>query len=199
MIKQKDIYVITFIFLLCTSCNKKYESLEEQVINDALNAFLLKYQIDFTNVPPPESINVLKSKVAKDTANLGVYVSDALLPIAQFKEDNKWMFSEELSNNPKFKEIVNSRKFEELSYREFNKERLNIIDPYVQLPESNNRIRSDKQYSIFSFSRVCFDEGMENAVLVIHYERGFETGSMSGYYGALLIEKRGENWEIVER
>ncbi|MDF9798580.1 hypothetical protein OKW21_003843 [Catalinimonas alkaloidigena] len=173
--------------------------LEEQVLNDVLNAFLVKYQIDFTNVPLPESINVLKSRITNDTTNLGVYVSDALLPVAQLKEDNKWMFFGELSNNPKFKEIVNSRRFENLFYREFYKNRLQILEPYVQLLESNHRIKSDKQYSILSFSRVCFDEEMENALLVIHYERGFETGSMSGYYGAILVEKRKGNWEIVER
>ena len=199
MKRQSVLQIIIFIFCLCANCNRKYEKLEEEVINDVLNDFLIKYQIDFSNIPMPDSINALVKKVAKDTNNLGVYVSDALLPIAQLKEDNEWMFSGELSDNPVSREIVNSINFKELPYREFNKERLNIITPYVQLKRSKDRISSDKQYSIFHFSRVCFDKKMENAVLVIEYGRGFESGSMSGYFGALLVEKRGENWKIVER
>ena len=147
--------------------------------------------------------SMLRRKVHKpnlDSLDIKVYLSDALLPIAQEKEDNSWMFkNNNFSNRDSivFYKIVNSKKFQELNYRDFDKRKITFKKPYHQSNYSEIKAYADKPYKILKFSRICFDEKMENGIVVVEMLEGLEYGTMSGFNGAILIKKKNNHWEYI--
>ena len=71
--------------------------------------------------------------------------------------------------------------------------------PLKQFAKSQEKKKTDEVYTILKFSRVCFDDKKENGVIVIDYQRGYESGSMSGYHGVLLIKKQNGKWVHIPR
>ena len=137
-----------------------------------------------------------------DTMNIKVYISDALMPISQIKEDNEWMFKDNnfsIGDSIKFYEIRNSQMFGKLKYAEIDKSKIKLIKPYEQFRKSQIKVYADEEYKILKFSRVCFDQKKENGIVVIEYLVGFESGMSSGYNGALLIKKINNEWKFVEK
>jgi len=192
------IIVVGLLFATCT--NGSYEIEEVLAIQDIANDFLQRNLLT-------EEIMVLDGEVIKitpfvDSLNSRVYFSDALLPISQVKEDNEWMFNNDYLGTPDsaiFYSIVNSKRFNKLTYREFDKSKIELVKPLMQFNKSQAKIKTDEEYTIFQFSRVCFDNKRENGILVIHYLRGFENGAMNGYHMALLIKKDNGKWAYIHR
>lgn len=194
------LFIISLIIL--TGCKSSYESEEFIAINDFVNDYLKKNPLYHILNPTPFHLDEKTAKIPNiDTLDLKVYISDALLPIAQIKEDNEWMFNDNYRNQDSvtFYGIVNSKKFNELNYREFDKAKLKLIKPFRQFEKSQEKITADEEYTILNLSRVCFDEKKENGIIVVEYLKGFESGSMSGYYMPLLIKKKGNNWIYIPR
>jgi len=193
---------IIFICLVFTGCNDNYENEEivaiEDLTNDYLERNILKEILepsDIFNDKPSPKPNI-------DTLDLKVYLSDALIPIAQVKQDNEWMFNDNYFGTPDsaiFYGIVHSINFKKLNYREYDKREIQLIKPFRQFEKSQAKVIADESYTILNFSRVCFDSKKENAVVVIEYLQGFTSGSMSGYHMALLIKKKGNKWTYIPR
>ena len=80
---------------------------------------------------------------------------------------------------------------------QFNKSKLTLIKPFSQFKKSQEKIGTDKVYTILNFSRVCFDEKKENGIVVVEYSEGSDGYTMFGYHGAFLIKKKGETWNYV--
>lgn len=190
---------IGLIFISCN--NKSYEKEEVIAIQDIANDFLQR------NLLTEEEVVTLDGEVIKitpfiDSLNSRVYFSDALLPISQVKEDNEWMFNNNYhgtEDSAIFYGIVHSKRFYELKYREFEKSKIELIKPLKQFEKSQETIRTDEEYTIFQFSRVCFDSNKENGVIVIDYKKGYKNGSMNGYHMALLIKKQEGKWKYIPR
>ncbi|HQZ26470.1 MAG TPA: hypothetical protein PLD18_14315 [Flavobacterium sp.] len=194
--------IITLIFIILTffGCQKTYEKEEVKAIEEITNDYLKKNDLDKYYLKPHDFFG--KPTVPKaniDTLDFKVYLSDALMPINQIREDNKWMFKNNdfsKSDSIIFHGIMNSKKFKELEYREYDKSKIKLIKPYKQFDEN---IRPEDDYSKILFSRVCFDEKMENGIVVIDYLIGNESGYTSGYNMALLIKKKNNKWSYVSR
>ena len=145
---------------------------------------------------------VIKWKPFVDTLNSRIYFSAALLPISQVKEDNEWMFKKEYLGTPDsaiFYGIVNSKRFEKLTYRKFDKSKIELVKPLKQFNHSRETISTDEEYTIFEFSRVCFDDQRKNGVMVVQYGKGYRSGSSSGFHRAFLIKKENGKWVYVPK
>ena len=190
-----------------------YEKEEFKAIKSITNEYLKNNHLkeilnpDF-NPPPPgyysyDSSEYQKPRVPNiDSLDLKVYISDALLPIAQIKEDNEWMFRSNRYNKTdsiKYNEILISNTFKKLKYREFNKRNIEFIKPYRYFDRSKESMALVDIYSIFNFSRICFDSKREYGIIVIDYETGYENGTGSGYFMSYLIQKIDDKWTLIER
>ena len=177
--------------------NYSYENEELKAIEDISNDFLIKKDLNKL-LDVPDSIDHVKVyKPNIDSLNINVYLSDALIPIVQEKEDNLWMFKNNQfskSDSIVFYGIVNSNRFKELGYRDFDKTKIKLRKPYSQSEISEVKIVADQEYKILKFSRVCFDDEKQNGVVVVELLTGLEYGTQSGYNGAILIKKENNKW-----
>lgn len=203
---MKRILLILFIISLI-SCDNNYEKEEYEAIEDIANNYLLKNHFKKIKEEPHlnyenEFEEVYERPLNLDTLDLKVYFSDALLPISQVKEDNEWMFNDNYfgtKDSAIFHSIVNSKEFKNLKYREFEKNKIQIVKPYRQFEKSNEKLEENEEYSLLSFSRVCFDEKRENGVVVIEYRNGNKGSTTYGNHMAFLIKKTEGKWEYVPR
>ncbi|WP_026727530.1 hypothetical protein [Flavobacterium denitrificans] len=192
-----------FVFLLVISlqsCEDSYKTEELKAIEDISNDFLIKKDLDvLLNVPDSiDHIKVYKPNV--DSLDIKVYLSDALVPIAQEKEDNLWMFKNNnfsKSDSIVFYGIVNSSRFKGLRYREFDKKKIKLKKPYSQSEISEVKIVADQEYKILKFSRVCFDTDKQNGIVVVELLTGLEYGTQSGFNGSILIKKKNNKWVCI--
>ncbi len=187
--------------MLC-GCKDNSDKDELDAITDIANDYLERNVLK--EILEPHAIYSEKplAKPNIDSLDLKVYISDALLPIAQVKQDNEWMFNDNYfgtSDSATFHGIVNSEQFKKLGYREFDKCKITLIKPFRQFEKSQGKIIADEEYTILNFSRVCFDSKRENGVVVIEYLQGFESGTMNGYHMALLIKKKNNKWAYIPR
>lgn len=199
---MKNKFLIIFFSIVIISCNDSYEKEELKAIEDITNDYLKRNDLDKILNPPKFSDDQIVIKPNIDTLNIKVYLSDALLPISQIKEDNEWMFknnSFSASDSIKFYGIRDSKTFKKLEYIEINKSKIKLIKPYRQFEKSQIKVSADEEYKILKFSRVCFDEKRENGIVVVEYLVGYESGTMSGFHGALLIKKVNNQWTFVGR
>ena len=188
--------------MLIFGCDSSYKDEEVEAIQDFANDSLKRNHLNRVLNPTSYFDDEPIEKPNIDSLDLKVYLSDALLPIAQIKEDNEWMFNDNYFGTPDsaiFHGIVNSESFKELGYREIDKNKIELIKPYRQFEKSQENITADEEYTILNFSRVCFDEKKENGVAVIEYLKGYESGHMSGYHMALLIKKINGKWAYIPR
>ncbi|TCN55607.1 hypothetical protein D0809_16255 [Flavobacterium circumlabens] len=188
-----SIFIILFFF----GCQKSYEKEEVKAIEDITNDYLKKNHLDKYYLNPPDFFGKPTPKANIDKLDFKVYLSDALMPINQIREDNKWMFKNNdfiKSDSIIFYGIMNSKKFKDLEYREYDKSKIKLIKPYKQF---NEDAKPEDDYSKILFSRVCFDEKMENGIVVINYLIGNESGYTNGYNMALLIKKKNNKWSYV--
>ncbi len=198
---NKFLNIILITMLFC-SCNDNYEREEIVAITDITNDYLERNILKEILEPRDILSDKPLAKPNIDSLDLKAYISDALLPIAQIKQDNELMFNDNYFGTPDsaiFYRIVNSEKFKKLNYREFDKREIRLIKPFTQFEKSQEKITADESYSIFNFSRICFDSEKENGVIVIEYLQGFTSGSMSGYHMALLIKKKDNKWTYIPR
>lgn len=197
--------IITLLVLLCLqSCKKNsdYELEEIKAIGEISNDYLVKEDLSKILDVPDSILGQKVDKPSIDSLDIKVYFSDALSPIAQEREDNLWMFRDNSfskSDSIIFYQIVNSKMFKKLEYREFDKRKIILEKPYQQSNYSEVKTIANKPYKILKFSRICFDEKKENGVVVIEMLDGTEYGTMSGFNGAILIRKRNNKWEYVQK
>jgi|TARA_B110000093_G_C12788131_1_gene333482 hypothetical protein len=203
---MRIIILIVFIISLI-SCDSNYEKEEFKAIEDITYNYLVKNHLNKIKEEPylnyeNDIEEVYEKPLNLDTLDLKVYLSDALLPISQVKEDNDWMFNDNYfrtKDSAIFYSIVNSKEFKNLKYREFKKNKIKFIKPYRQFEKSNEKLEENEEYSLLSFSRVCFDEKRENGVVVIEYRNGNKGYTSYGNHMAFLIKKTGEKWEYIPR
>lgn len=197
------------MLLGCSSYEKEEFKAIEDITNDYLKKNHLKEILNpDLNPPPPgcysyDSSEYQEAKAPNiDSLDLKVYISDALMPIAQIKEDNEWMFRSNRYNkidSIKYNEILNSNTFIKLKYREFNKRNIRFIKPYRYFDKYKESEVLLDTYSIFNFSRICFDSKRKYGIVVIDYKTGYENGTGSGYFMSYLIKKIEGKWTIIER
>ncbi len=202
--RTMKIIITLFAFLLfLQSCeNSDYETEEIKAIGEISNDYLVKEDLSKILDIPDSILGHKVDKLSIDSLDIKVYFSDALLPIAQEREDNLWMFKDNnfsKSDSIIFYKIVNSKMFKNLEYREFDKRKIILEKPYQQSNYSEVKTIANKPYKILKFSRICFDEKKENGVVVIEILDGTEYGTMSGFNGAILIKKRNNKWEYVQK
>jgi len=200
--KMNKFLNIALIVILFCSCNDNYERDEIVAITDITNDYLERNILKEILEPRDIFSDKPLAKPNIDSLDLKVYISDGLLPIAQVKQDNEWMFNDNYFGTPDsaiFYEIVNSEKFRKLNYREFDKREIRLIKPFRQFEKSQEKVTADESYTILNFSRVCFDSKKENGVVEIKYVQGFTSGSMNGYHMALLIKKKNNKWTYIPR
>jgi hypothetical protein len=189
--------IILLISLTIFGCKNSYEKEEFNAIQSILNNYLkLEY---LENKPFAENDNIKSDKVYN--TKIKVYISDALIPISQIKEDEYWMFTNNFrfaENKNAFNEIINSTKFKKLRYREIKKKQIELINPYEQSENSRVDLKNEEKYNILSFSRVCFDYQMENGIVVINESIGRKGGKIQGNHKVLLIKKVNGKWVYIK-
>ncbi|WP_296618864.1 hypothetical protein [Marivirga sp.] len=193
-----------FFILLIIACDssKSYNSEEEKAIEGVINSFITHYIEKKNRIPRHSKIDSALMQRGFKPEEIKVYISDALLPISQIFEDNKWMNSKVYQNeglNAQFSDLYNSKTFYQLEYREFTKGKINLNTPLKQCYNCTDKITADEQYSMISFSRICFNEEKNMGLVVIHYGVGFEASSMSGHHGPFLIKKQNDSWSIIPK
>jgi hypothetical protein len=189
--------IILLISLTIFGCKNSYEKEEFNAIQSILNNYLkLEY---LENKPFEENENIKSDKIYN--TKIKVYISDALIPISQIKEDEYWMFTNNFrfaENKNAFNEIINSTKFKKLRYREIKKKQIELINPYEQSENSRVDLKNEEKYNILSFSRVCFDYQMENGIVVINESIGRKGGKIQGNHKVLLIKKVDGKWVYIK-
>jgi hypothetical protein len=195
---KRTIQILTLFFII--SCNNNYDKEELNVIKDIANEFLVKKHLNKVLKSPFEEI--YERPLYVDTLDLKVYLSDALLPISQIKEDNEWMFENnhfEKKDSIIFYSLINSKKFKDLKYREFEKNKIKFEKPYRQFEKSKEKIKENEEYSLLNFSRICLDEKEENGLVVIEYKNGKKGMTIYGSHMVYLISKNNNKWELTSR
>ncbi|MBU3822514.1 hypothetical protein KO566_10605 [Flavobacteriaceae bacterium XHP0103] len=192
--------IFIFLTLLLFSCtDNRYNKLEFKAIQDISNDYLRIKDLNQSLIKPG-------SQIAPDTIkkqnNYKVFISDALLPISQAKENNRLMFDIIFKNeNPHLDSIANSivdsKNFKRLKYRKFNKSRLEFANPYRQFVEHKSEIGKDEEYVIISFSRICFSADDKYGLVVIDYEHVWPNGTGVGFNRPYLIEKKNNEWKVI--
>lgn len=200
-------FILLLALLIFTNCtNKQYNEIEDSAIKDIANHYLTLKHLSNRRIKPPPlpSEDNNEKYVAIEEEKQGVYkvfISDALLPISQIKEDNHWMF-DELYNTPSldslFESLENSKVFNQLDYREFDKTQIKFIEPYQQFTDRKNEIGKDEEYLIFSFSRICFSSDYKFGLVVIDYSFGWPNGTGGGFNRPYLIEKINNEWKVID-
>jgi hypothetical protein len=204
MPKMRKIQILFILITCLQSCNRntEYEAEELKALEEISSDFLFKEDFNKRMNPPPIVLNGKITETIADSSAIRVFVSDALLPINQEKEDNLWMFKDNnfsKTDSINFYQISNSKKFKELDYREFDKQKINLKKPYIQAQYSEINKYADKPFKILKFSRICFDLNKKNGVVVIEMLEGSEYGTMNGYNGAILIKKENNRWHYVQK
>jgi len=187
--------VIIFGLFFVTCSSKNYENEELIAIQDIANIFLQETLI------PEELVYISEDSILifpfSDSLNSRVFFSDGLFPISQVKKDYGWMFKESnlgTVDSALFYSIVNSKRFNELKFRNFDKTKIELLKPFKQFDRTQERIITGERYSIFNFSRICFDTKREIGVVVLGYTKGYENGTATGFRGPLLIKKQNGKW-----
>lgn len=193
---KRILQILTLFFII--GCNNNYEKEELNVIKDIANEFLVKNHLNKVLKDPFEEI--YERPLYVDTLDLKVYLSDALLPISQIKEDNEWMFenkSLEKKDSIIFYSLIKSKKFQNLKYREFEKNKVQFEKPYRQFEKSKEKLKENEEYSLINFSRVCLDEKEENGIVVIEYRNGKKGFTIYGSHRVYLIRKKNSKWKYI--
>tara|TARA_R110002049_G_C8892457_1_gene540881 strand:+ start:83 stop:655 length:573 start_codon:yes stop_codon:yes gene_type:complete len=186
---KKLIFIISVIFMF--SCKNLYEQEEIKVITDFTNSYLKKEHFEKL-----ENYKLICSENEKlDSSNLKIYISDYLLPISKIRKDKKWLFDGNYSGNDSiiFRNILDSKKFNELSYREFNKSEIQLIENYNLI----DNYSEEEDFVGIKFSRVCFDENKENAILLIEYNFNCDKLNVSGFERPYLLKKMNNSWKYI--
>lgn len=202
------ITIFIFLFLLLVgSHDNRNEKMELQAIldiaDDCLKIERLK-QNQIITPPPPENDDIqidLDSAIKEKQEIFKVFISDALLPISQVKEDNQSMFDkiyEDPFLDSIFNSIVVSKNFKRLKYREFEKSKLKLFKPYQQFSDRRKEVQNNEEYIILSFSRICFSQDYRYGVVVIDYQNGWPNCTGGGFHRPYLIEKKNNEWKIIE-
>lgn len=195
------------IFFTLISCKSSYENEELKAIEDISNEFLKENDLNIILNPPP-SPNGNPSWVPNlDSLDIKVVFSDELVSINDYKKSDTSMFKNNdftKADSIIFNQIINSKKFEELEKKSFNKNNLKLAKPYRQVEKKE--IKLEEGFPSMKFSRICFDKKMQNGVVVIDYSNDVKTdessqivSSASGFNGALLIRKVNNKWAIVNK
>jgi len=169
-------------------------------IQDVLNEYLKREYLDKNSYPYRHFPKNLVEEIDIDTLDVKVYISDALIPISQIREDEGWMFDYihfDQVNRKIFKEILSSEEFNKLEYREINKEDFKLNKPYQQVQKSQVLLEEEERYSILKFSRICFDKNKMNGIIVIDESLGKKGMNIQGYYRPLLIKKVDNQWTYL--
>lgn len=188
-------YILSFCFL---SCNNSYETEESKAIEDISNDYLNRKDLSKTLNPPTlyDGKNIITITI--DSLGFRIYFSDTLMSLSQVKQDAEHLFvgnNFNTSDSLIFYGLLNSEKFRELSYREFDKTKLKLIKPYIQLQRFPLNLKGG--YKTLKFSRVCFDEKKQNGIVVIDYSTVFESFPMTGFHEVLLIKKKNNKWTYI--
>lgn len=196
---KKTLTLLILIAIL--GCEKSYEKEEFIAVQDVLNDYLKREYLD--NILFPNRMFPEKDIEPIDTNNivLKIYISDALNPIEQIREDNYWMFENnypESENNEIFNSILKSEKFKNLSYREIEKNDLELIKPYKQVKSSKIILKEKEKYNLLQFSRICFDSSLKNGIVVIDEHIGQKGMKIQGYHKAFLIKKIKGKWKYIK-
>ncbi|WP_019987118.1 hypothetical protein [Rudanella lutea] len=192
---------ILFVCLGCTPFTEreKYKNEEftaiESVVNEYLKIYRLPELLDQTNYPglPP------LPKPSIDTIDAKVYLSDALMPLAQTKEDDESTYQPDKANSfdVVYKTLMASSTFSELGYREFEKKAITLQKPFRQIYRPNKDIKEEEQYSEIKLSRVCFNDNLNCGMLYLWFGQGSNYATTS-HTTLVLIEKKKDKWIIVD-
>ena len=193
--------LILLILTTLFSCENSYEKEEFIAIQDILNDYLRKEYLEDKLYPNRDFPGMNMEPIDTNRVELKVYISDALNPIEQIREDNYWMFENKYSeseNKKIFNSILKSDKFKNLSYREIEKNDLELINPYKQVENSKIILKEKEQYNLLQFSRICFDSNLKNGIVVIDEHIGQKGLKIQGYYKAFLIKKIKGKWRYIK-
>jgi hypothetical protein len=209
-----NLIILCFLYLVTLSCTRRYEAEEFKAYQDITNKYLAVHDLHDLLYPPPEpgpqdftnSRNIVPVKVDSlkliDSLKIKVFISDALLPISQIKEDDDWMFKDSIVykvHDSIFLSIMNTDRFKRLKYRELNKNELVLNKPYYQIFNPRKEIGTDEKYLLFNFSRICFNHDFTFGLVLIEFQRGTDSYYGIGQLKVFLIRKNQKNiWEIIE-
>lgn len=193
-------YLLILLFSTLIIGCKNQDNDEFKAIEDVMNEFLtIKHLPKILNpINFPDEPKVAKPNI--DSIKFKIYISDALLPISQIKKDNEYLFLDTLKskiNNKIFHDLMASKGFKLLKYREFDKSKLNFKKPYVEIYSIKKDVDIEhEEYIKFSFSRVCFDKDKKYGILFMNYFQGYNNGGMGQDY-VMLIKYDKNKWNIV--
>ncbi|GAB4029733.1 hypothetical protein [Spirosoma jeollabukense] len=192
------------IVSVCLGCTpfteqEKYQDEEfnaiESVVNDYLKIYRLPELLDQRNYP----ILPLLPKPSIDTIDAKVYLSDALMSLAQTKEEDESTYHPDKANSFDivYKNLMASSTFSELGYREFDKKEIILQKPFRQIFRPNRDVKEEEQYSELRLSRICFDDNLNRGMLYLYFSQG-NSGAATSHSTLLLIEKKIDKWVIVD-
>lgn len=198
---------LLLIFFTLVSCKNSYENEELKAIEDITNEFLKENDLKIILNPPPGPDGKPSWVTNVDSLDIKVVFSHKLVSINDHKKSNTWMFKNNSftkSDSLIFYQIINSKLFEKLEKRSFNKNSLKLAKPYRQVEKEE--IELNEGFPNIKYSRICFDEKRQNGVVVIDFLNDVKTddssqiaGTGSGFNGVLLIRKVNNKWVIINK
>ena len=204
-IKMRTTYLLLLIFILFGCTDNRYHKIEVAAIQDISNDYIkIKHRRKWPKPPPPPTENdeiQIDFETSLEQDEYKVFLSDALIPISQVKEDNQWMF-DKLYETPKldsiFNSIIISERFGKLGYREYEKRNVIFNKPYQQFTDRKKEVGHDEEYLIIGFSRICFNKDYTFGLVVIDYKYGWPNGTGGGFHRPYLIKMENDKWKVID-
>lgn len=203
---MRNIYLLLLTLIIFGCTDNRYNKIEVAAIQDISNDYIkIKHRRKWPKPPPPPPTDndeiQIDFKISEEQDVYKVFLSDALLPISQLKEDNEWMF-DKLYETPifdsLFNSITNSERFEKLGYREFEKKNVTFNEPYQQFVDRKKEVGQDEEYLIIGFSRICFNKDFTLGLVVIDYKYGWPNGTGGGFHRPYLIKVENDRWKVID-
>jgi hypothetical protein len=200
------VLIIAFVFF---SCGNSYEKEECQAIEDITNDFIIR---EHWNKTINTSFVVLGKKYPRpviDSLNFDVVVCDTLSAFSEISSKKRFVFDNNRYNGAEqemLKKIMRQQQFERLSSRGISVKSTELPKHYRNVERLD--LKDGDFYLNLKFSRICFDETMENGLVIVDMGMGVHGKSKYKFLSEpdknitttelTLIKKVDGKWKMVE-
>jgi hypothetical protein len=202
-------YLVLIVAFVFCGCGNNYEKEESQAIKDITDEFIIK---EHWNEVVDPSFPILGMKLPKpviDSLDVQVVFCDTLSAFSEISSKKRFVFDNNRYNGADqaiLKEIMAQKQFEQLPSREITIKKINLPNHYRNVDRSD--LKDGDFYLNLKFSRVCFDEKMENGLVILDLGMGihgkskfkelFQTYKNRISTELTLIKKVNGKWKMVE-
>jgi hypothetical protein len=202
-------YIVLIIVLVFCSCENSYEKEESQAIRDITDAFIIKEHWNEVVDPPFPILGMKLPRAAIDSHEVQVVFCDTLSAFSEISSKKRFVFDNNRYNGADqatLRKIIDQEQFGQLPSRKISIKTVDLPKHFRNVGRS--QLKHGDFYLNLKFSRICFDEKMENGLVVLDMGTGFQGNSklrqlFPTYKERVntqltLIKKVDGKWKMVE-